>query len=110
MEQPYYSSTAGQLVDRASARLAALTKKKRVYDTCKNYSAVRYVCPSGVLLGPSCGGGGGIGCRESNGMKQLALEVVARTLDPAQIRLLAEEFDRADNNNNGEVSWASAVV
>ena len=36
-------------------------------------------------------------------MKQLALEVVARTLDPAQISLLAEEFDRADNNNNGEV-------
>lgn len=36
-------------------------------------------------------------------MKQLALEVVARTLDPEQIRLLAEEFDRADNNNNGEV-------
>lgn len=37
-------------------------------------------------------------------MKQLALEVVARTLDPAQISLLAAEFDRADNNNNGEVS------
>lgn len=36
-------------------------------------------------------------------MKQLALEVVARTLDPAQISLLAEEFDRADNSNNGEV-------
>ena len=36
-------------------------------------------------------------------MKQLALEVVARTLDQGQIRLLTEEFDRADNNNNGEV-------
>eukprot|EP00752_Nemacystus_decipiens_P006678 g6005.t1 len=42
--------------------------------------------------------------RDANPMKQLALEVVARTLDPAQISLLAEEFDRADNNNNGEVS------
>lgn len=37
-------------------------------------------------------------------MKRLALEVVARTLDPAQISHLAEEFDHADNNNNGEVS------
>ncbi len=37
-------------------------------------------------------------------MKQLALEVVARTLDPEQISHLAEEFDHADNNNNGEVS------
>ena len=36
-------------------------------------------------------------------MKQLALEVVARTLDQGQIRLLTEEFDRADNTNNGEV-------
>ncbi|CBN77927.1 n/a [Ectocarpus siliculosus] len=44
--------------------------------------------------------------REANPMKQLALEVVARTLDPTQIRQLAEEFDRADNNNNGEVSLA----
>lgn len=42
--------------------------------------------------------------RQADPMKQLALEVVARTLDPAQISLLAEEFDRADNNNNGEVS------
>ena len=42
--------------------------------------------------------------RQANGMKQLALEVVARTLDQGQIRLLTEEFDRADNNNNGEVS------
>lgn len=42
--------------------------------------------------------------REANPMKQLALEVVARTLDPAQISLLAEEFDRADTNHNGEVS------
>ena len=41
--------------------------------------------------------------RQANGMKQLALEVVARTLDQGQIRLLTEEFDRADNNNNGEV-------
>lgn len=39
-------------------------------------------------------------------MKQLALEVVARTLDVAQIRLLAEEFDRADKTNNGEVTDA----
>lgn len=37
-------------------------------------------------------------------MKQLALEVVARTLDPAQISLLGEEFDRADKTNNGEVT------
>lgn len=37
-------------------------------------------------------------------MKRLALEVVARTLDPAQISHLAEEFDHADNNNNGEVT------
>ncbi|CAN0151245.1 unnamed protein product, partial [Ectocarpus sp. 12 AP-2014] len=44
--------------------------------------------------------------READPMKQLALEVVARTLDPTQIRQLAEEFDRADNNNNGEVSLA----
>lgn len=36
-------------------------------------------------------------------MKQLALEVVARTLDPAHIRLLAAEFDRADKTNDGEV-------
>ncbi|CAB1110176.1 unnamed protein product [Ectocarpus sp. CCAP 1310/34] len=44
--------------------------------------------------------------RDANPMKQLALEVVARTLDPTQIRQLADEFDRADNNNNGEVSLA----
>lgn len=46
-------------------------------------------------------------------MKRLALAVVARTLDPAQISLLSEEFDRADNNNNGEVGAAkylSAVL
>lgn len=36
-------------------------------------------------------------------MKQLALEVVARTLDLQQIRLLTEEFDRADKTNDGEV-------
>lgn len=47
--------------------------------------------------------------RDANGMKQLALEVVARTLDPGQIRLLAEEFDRADNNNNGEVRRVSGT-
>ncbi|CAN0031766.1 unnamed protein product [Pylaiella littoralis] len=48
--------------------------------------------------------------READPMKQLALEVVARTLDPAQIRLLSEEFDRADKNNNGEVSLSEFKV
>ena len=42
-------------------------------------------------------------------MKQLALEVVARTLDPAQTSLLAEEFDRADTNHNGEVGIPTSI-
>lgn len=41
---------------------------------------------------------------EADGMTKLGLEVVAHTLDPGQIHQLAEEFDRADNTNNGEVS------
>lgn len=41
---------------------------------------------------------------EADGMTKLGLEVVAHTLDPGQIHQLAEEFDRADKTNNGEVS------
>ncbi|CAM9877704.1 unnamed protein product [Discosporangium mesarthrocarpum] len=41
--------------------------------------------------------------RGSNHMKRLALEVVARTLNPGQIHALEKEFDRADSTNNGEV-------
>lgn len=48
--------------------------------------------------------------RQADPMKQLALEVVARTLDPAQISLLAAEFDHADNNNNGEVSTSAPTA
>lgn len=44
---------------------------------------------------------------EADGMTKLGLEVVAHTLDPGQIHQLAEEFDRADNTNNGEVSLFS---